>query len=412
MQPTNNHFDIAIIGGGMVGAALAALLSAAQKRWRIALIESFPLPTESSPHFQPSFDDRSTAIAEGSVELLRAAGVWEQLAQRATAIKQVHVSDKGHLGGSLISADQAGVNAVGHVIPNGWIGRVLISQLRELDNVTLIAPNKVERLVPIRDGAELQLQDGETLCTQLAVIADGANSTLCRQLGIVATIEDYHQTAIIANVSYSQSHQGVAFERFTDQGPLALLPLGLNSEAKQSALVWTHPRQQADEILALDDREFLALLQQRFGHRLGEFTKVGKRDSYELQLSEANEQVRSSLVVMGNAAHFLHPVAGQGFNLALRDCAALADTLKTAGDLPLGQLSLLQKYLDRQRLDQQATIHFSDQLTKLFSNNRLPEAAARALGFVGLDFLPLAKTLLTQQTMGQGGPQYHINSSQ
>lgn len=242
----------------------------------------------------------------------------------------------------------------------------------------------------------------QTIHTQLVIIADGADSPLRASLGIDVDIEKYHQTAIIANVALSNPHDGVAYERFTDEGPMALLPLG-GKDGCESALVWTQPEDQADAILALDDEAFMEQLQQRFGFRLGHFKSVGKRDAYPLQLMLAKEQVRSSLVVMGNAAHFLHPVAGQGFNLALRDCAALTTVLAKArrAQQPLGALKVLQQYEQQQQLDQQATIQFSDKLTRLFSTAALPSAGLRALGFLGLETLPGAKQLLASQTMGQ-----------
>lgn len=417
-QAPSKTSDIAIIGGGMVGAAQAALLASANPDWRITLIETFPMPSSSQsddgektfqPVFQPSFDDRSTAIAHGSVLLLKQLGVWSLLQQHATPIDQVHVSDKGHIGGALIDSAQVGVDALGYVVPNAWIGRVLMSHVQQLPNVDILAPATVSTLRPLAEGATLEIvKEGEAfeLNTQLAIIADGAQSPLRTKLGIENSVQDYRQAAIIANIELAQPHLSMAYERFTDQGPMALLPLGGSSQGQSSALVWTHPIAQADEIMSLSDEDFLKQLQQRFGFRLGRFVGVGKRDSYPLSLSVAQEQIRSSIVVMGNAAHFLHPVAGQGFNLALRDCAALTDVLRieSVSEHPaLGSLKTLNRYMDRQRLDQQATIHFSDQLTKLFSTNELPQAALRALGFIGLECLPPAKQWLAQQTMGDAG---------
>jgi len=398
--------DICIIGGGMVGAALAALLANSLDGREILLVEAFALPTNRQAFFQPSFDDRSTAIASGSVALLQHIGVWEQLREHATPIRQVHVSDKGHFGGSLISSSEVDLDAVGYVVANAWIGRVLLSHLRQQSNVRLLSPAKVSQLKPLASGAELTLELGDqthSLHTQLAIIADGAQSPLRERLGIDVRREDYQQSAIIANVRFDQPHQGVAYERFTDEGPMALLPLGGGDRAQESALVWTQPSRSAESLLAMSDADFLQQLQRRFGHRLGHFTQVGRRDSYPLQLIVAREQVRSSIAVMGNAAHFLHPVAGQGFNLALRDCATLCGQLKLAGDQPLGDLALLQSYLQLQHKDQQTTIGFSHLLTKLFTSDALPAAALRALGFLGLELLPPAKQFLAQQTMGRGG---------
>lgn len=411
--PQADHTDIAIVGGGMVGAALAALFARAEPQWSITLLEAYPLPAVDAPAYQPSYDDRSTAIAWGSVQLLQQVGVWELLAEHATPIAQVHVSDKGHIGGAVIDREQVGVEALGYVVPNAWIGRVLLNHLLALDNVTVRAPARVTQLRTVADGAQLQLtSDGSTsvLHTRLAVIADGAQSGLRASLGIDVEVRDYQQTAIIATVGLQQAHQGVAYERFTDEGPMALLPLGGSVEGQQCALVWTQPADQATELLGLSDEAFLILLQQRFGFRLGPLVSVGKRDSYPLQLMVAKEQIRSSLVVMGNAAHFLHPVAGQGFNLALRDCAALAATLKQhgagqPGRPHLGSLPLLQRYWQQQEQDQQTTIYFSDQLVKLFSSSGLPQAALRGLGFVGLECATPAKHWLTLQTMGSGGRQ-------
>jgi len=398
--------DICIIGGGMVGAALAALLAKSLGGREILLVEAFALPANKQSFFQPSFDDRSTAIAAGSVELLQRIGVWEQLREHATPIRQVHVSDKGHFGGSLIAASEVDLDAVGYVVANAWIGRVLLAHLRQQQNVRLLSPAKVSQLKPLATGAELTLELNDqthSLHTQLAIIADGAQSPLRERLGIDVQREDYQQTAIIANVRFDRPHAGVAYERFTDEGPMALLPLGGGDRAQESALVWTQPSQNADVLLAMSDADFLQQLQKRFGHRLGNFTQVGRRDSYPLQLIVAREQVRSSIAVMGNAAHFLHPVAGQGFNLAVRDCATLCAQLKQAGDQPLGSLTLLQSYLRLQQKDQQTTIGFSHLLTKLFSSDSLPAAAVRALGFLGLELVPPAKQFLAHQTMGRSG---------
>ncbi len=412
MSPTIDS-DIAIIGGGMVGAALAALLAKADPRWRIAVIEAFPLlPDQSPTSYRPSFDDRSTAIAHGSVLLLQQLGLWDSLRQYATPIEQVHVSDRGHLNGALIDRHQVGVDALGYVIPNAWIGQVLLAHLQGLDNLDWLAPARVSRLKPVAGGAELTVVSGNSSAsdgagsvvhrTSLAVIADGAQSSLRDSLGIDVAVQAYGQSAVITNVNLDEPHQGIAYERFTDLGPMAMLPLGGSQAGRQAALVWTLPESEVDAVMALSDEAFLQRLQLRFGFRLGRLTGIGKRDSYPLSLAVAKEQVRSSLVVMGNAAHFLHPVAGQGFNLALRDCAALAATLQQAAreQQPLGKLSVLQQYLQVQAQDQQLTIGISDQLTKWFSHPGLPQAALRALGFIGLECVPPAKQWLSQQTMG------------
>ncbi len=399
--------DIVIVGGGMVGATLAALLAHLRDDWRIVLVEAFNLPVEGAPPFQPSYDDRSTALAYGSVQLLKQIGIWDSLAQYATPIRQVHVSDRGHFGGSVIDADDLQLDAVGQVVANAHLGRTLFHHISQCDSISILAPASVEQVKPLAQGVQLTINSGsETskIQSKLAVIADGAESSLRASLGIDVDIETYRQSAVIANVTLEQSHNNIAYERFTDYGPMALLPLD-GQGGCQSALVWTQPEEQVEAIMTLSDQAFLDELQLRFGFRLGHFTRVGKRDCYPLQLMVAKEQVRSSIVVMGNAAHFLHPVAGQGFNLAIRDCAALAAELNRAQqhNEAIGSLAVLQGYEQQQKNDQLATIQFSDKLTRLFSTTQLPAAALRAFGLFGLETLPGAKQLFASQTMGRSG---------
>jgi len=408
MTAHTKQYDIAIIGGGMVGASLALLLAHQKPAWKIALLEAQSFADADKAQYQPNFDARSTAISHGSVEILRELGVWETLVQHATVISKVHVSDAGHFMGGLIDASTYDLDAVGYVIENAWIGRALISQLQGHNNIDYVAPVRVEKLIPQQLGVQLIVKSAEdsfTLDCKLAVVADGGDSPLRKMLGIDSNVKNYYQTALIANVAYSEPHNGVAYERFTEQGPLALLPLGESDNARESALVLTLPRDKVDEIIAFNDDEFLQHLQQRFGHRLGKFLRVSKRHAYPLQLVTANEQIRSHIVLVGNAAHFLHPVAGQGFNLSLRDCACLVDALiqgEVAGK-SLGELSVLQDYLRRQQLDQTLTIEFSDKLVRLFSSASLPLIALRHLGFVGLDAMPAIKSQFAAQTMGTAG---------
>ncbi len=399
------NFNITIIGGGMVGMSLALLLSRQNSEWNIALLDAQEFPDDEMDRlFQPSFDSRSTAIAHGSMEIFQSLGIWDSLNQQATAIKKIHVSDAGHLMGGLISAEDYSVDAVGYVIPNQWIGRVLTSALTAQKNIRLFSSVTVEKVLSKISGAELELTENShqinKITTDLVVMADGGKSPLAQQLGIDFSVQPYQQTAIVANVSFTESHQHVAYERFTELGPIALLPLGRSASAQEAALVLTLPKEQANELLNSSDDIFLAHLQKRFGHRLGKFNRVGERKAFPLQLITAKEQIRSRLVLIGNAAHFLHPVAGQGFNLSLRDCTSLTHHLATS-DKSLGDLSVLQTYLRDQQGDQNTTVLFSDQLVKLFSSHRLAMIALRHLGFLGLESIPAAKKLLVAQTMGK-----------
>lgn len=404
---TQSHFNITIIGGGMVGMSLALLLAHANSEWKIALLDAQAFSENEIDVFHANFDTRSTAIAQGSVGIFQSLGVWERLLEQATAIRKIHISDAGHLMGGVINAQDYAVDAVGYVIPNQWIGKVLLSTLKTLLNVQLFSSTSVEKIMPKQAGAVIEiaqnLSDNTTqIETDLVIMADGGQSTLAQQLGIDFNIQPYHQTAIIANVAFSESHQHTAYERFTELGPIALLPLGKSASAQEAALVLTLPEKQASELLNAPEEIFLAHLQKRFGNRLGNFLRVGQRHAYPLQLVTAKEQIRSHLVLIGNAAHFLHPVAGQGFNLSLRDCASLSRQL-VQSEKPLGKLSVLQGYLAQQHKDQNTTILFSDQLVKIFSNNRLPLIALRHLGFLGLESIPSLKNILVHQTMGKTG---------
>lgn len=407
-----HEFDIAIIGGGMVGTSLANMLVASQPQLRVALIEAQSFSTQSEFPYQPSFDARSTALSYGTAKILRELGLWDTLQQHTTPITQVHVSDRGHFSGGVIDAQDNKLEAVGYVVENAWLGNVLLGHLQSQHAVTCFAPAKVLQVSPQENSARLRVLPGDAveffIDAALVVVADGGESAVRKSLGIDTEVREYGQTAIITNVEFSEPHGGVAFERFTDEGPIALLPLGESPRATQSALVWTLPEAKADELLRTTDEIFLAQLQERFGFRAGRFTRVAKRFSYPLRLVIAQEQIRSHIVLLGNAAHFLHPVAGQGFNLALRDCACLVETLRDAfaQKKSPGDLSVLEAYRAAQVTDQQLTIEFSDKLVRLFANDHLPLIAMRHLGLLCLDFLPALKDIFVAQTMGAAGRQF------
>ncbi|WP_321348928.1 2-octaprenyl-6-methoxyphenyl hydroxylase [Halopseudomonas oceani] len=393
--------QISIVGGGMVGASLALALQphAARCGWRINLIEAQP-PADG--HAQPSFDARSTALSHGSRLLFEQLGIWHELAGRVEPIRQIHVSDRGLPGVTRLSAEKERVPALGYVVENAVLGQVLLAAL-DPAVVRWQAPARVVRAEPARSGWLMQVEEHGQVheqATDLLVVADGGRSGLLEQLGIHRQVRPYGQTAIIANITSSQGHDGVAYERFTRRGPLALLPMS----GGRSALVWTQPEAQADEVMACSDAAFLEALQDAFGFRMGALKRVGQRHAYPLSLIEAEEQVRSGLVVLGNAAHSLHPIAGQGFNLSLRDAVALADTLigADANQSP-GDLALLNRYFSNQRRDQQQTIAFSDWLTRLFSNRRPVLAAGRNLGLLGMDIVAPLKSVFARHAMGLKG---------
>jgi 2-octaprenyl-6-methoxyphenol hydroxylase len=388
------RFDLAIVGGGLVGASLAIALQAGarQRGWNILLIESFA-PGDS---YQPSYDARSSALSYGTRLIYEQLGIWPTLSARAEPIRHIHVSDRGHFGSTRLQARDEGVPALGYVVENAWLGQCLWKAL-DRNVVSWRCPAQVVGLQPLEDGYRLMLDDETQVDCALAILADGGRSGLREQLGIGIRQRTYDQSALIANVSPSQAHLGQAFERFTQDGPLALLPMPDN----RCALVWTQPGMGAQRLAGLDERAFLAQLQEAFGYRLGSFRQVGARHVYPLVLIEAEEQVRPHLAVLGNAAHALHPIAGQGFNLSMRDVQALAETL-LASQAGLGDFATLRGYQQRQQQDQALTIGFSDQVTRLFGSHQPLLAAGRNLGLLGLDLLPPAKRWFARQAMGLG----------
>ena len=395
MSQKHQNFDVTIVGGGMVGASLAVAL--APLPIRIALIEAHT-PRSSA---QPSYDDRSTAVANGSRQILETIGLWESLESQATPIRQIHISDRGRFGISRINAEDEGVAALGYVIPNRTIGAALWDALENLDNVTLFCPAKLQSLQTEDDAVQVTISgaddESETLTTKLLTAADGARSIVRELVGIDATVWDYGQTAIISNVTTEKPHDNIAYERFTDSGPMAVLPM----QSNRSALVWSVPSDDAAAILELSDDEMLARLQTLFGYRLGHWTKIGERASYPLSMVRADEQTRPRIAIIGNAAHGLHPIAGQGFNLSLRDIAVLAELVAAAADP--GAKETLDAYKDWRAGDQNRVIGFTDGLIRVFGNPLHSVRAARNVGLVLFDLLPGAKSLLAKQTMGRGG---------
>ncbi|WP_404396054.1 2-octaprenyl-6-methoxyphenyl hydroxylase [Stutzerimonas chloritidismutans] len=386
--------SLAIIGGGLVGASLAlALQDGARARgWRIHLIEPF----EPGHEYQPSYDARSTALSYGTRLIYQRLGLWERIAERAEPILRIHVSERGSFGAARLDCTREGVEALGYVVENAWIGHCL---WQALDDQVVVrhCPAEVERLEPGTTGYRLSFTDGQQLECDLTVLADGGRSGLREQLGIQVSRRPYGQTALIANITPGKPHGGLAFERFTEDGPMALLPL----QDDRCALVWTRSQVDAARLAQAHEAVFLGELQEAFGYRLGALQQVGARHLYPLTLIEAEEQVRSGLVVLGNAAHSLHPIAGQGYNLSLRDVEALSVALLRS-DAALGDLAVLQEYARRQRFDQRVTVGFSDQVTRLFGDSGRLVAAGRNLGLLGLDLMPAAKRWFARQAMGLG----------
>jgi 2-polyprenyl-6-methoxyphenol 4-hydroxylase len=397
-----NQFDITIVGGGMVGISLALLL-AAQQRWKILVIESKAMAKNNETEYSASFDARSTALSWSSRSVLQKMGIWHNIEQHTQAISSIHVSDRGHFGLTRLEAEEAGVDALGYVVENSRLGSVLIQQAKQAD-ISLKDDAKILSFQPKADSMELAIEiDGQQqlINSKLLVIADGANSTSVQKLGISQQRKAYGHSAIIANISLEQAHNKVAYERFTDNGPMALLPLTDFKNDHRCALVWTQPSDQADELMAVDGSEFVSQLQARFGDRLGPFKAVGERVSYPLALTTSEEQVRRRLAVIGNAAHSLHPVAGQGFNLSLRDIDCLAQCLiDQPQEADVGELEPLLNYQKQREKDQRNTLLFTDNLTKLFGLSSSTVALGRNSGLLMMDLVPVLRNQFAHFGMG------------
>lgn len=400
----DTDFDLVIVGGGMVGASLACAL--ADTTLRIAIIEAKPFNMDQ----HPGFDARTVALAFGSQQIFTAMELWEPIeALGVTPIRRIHVSDRGHAGSAHLDAAEQGMEAMGYVVETRVLGQVLNRQLEQQDNVTLLCPAQV-KAVQFRAGQAVVSLDEQgavrEISTALVVAADGGDSFIRNDSGIETFTLDYHQSALISNVAVDRSHGYTAYERFTDTGPMALLP-ACDEQGNDNvfALVWTLKPDQVETVLGWDEATFLQQLQQRFGERAGHFVRSSKRHVYPLKFLQTREHVRSRLAVIGNAAHTLHPVAGQGFNLGLRDVAVLSQVLvdALAQHEDIGDLKVLRRYASWRRRDHLQTSLATDGLVRLFSNNFLPLAVARNLGLTLLDILPPLKKQLVRHAMGYVG---------
>jgi len=392
------EWDVVIVGGGMVGASFALALRSTSLR--VLLIESIP-PDSAA---QPSFDERTTALGNGSRQIFETLGVWPAMQADASPIRSIHVSDAGRFGVARLEAHEQGVHAFGYVVPNRVIGRALWQALREATNVTVAVPAQLKSATVRDDGVLLDVViDGATerIRAAVAVAADGAGSVLRASAGIEAAVEDYEQIAIVVNAATERPHTGEAFERFTASGPLAVLPV----TGGGYAVVWAVSPSRAAELIALDEAGFAAELLNAFGWRAGRWTRIGRRNSYPLALTRAEETVSGRVVLIGNAAQALHPVAGQGFNLGLRDAATLAEMLATAShtDFAPTAAELLEKFAAWRAEDRKGVTRFTDSLVKLFGSDTPGVGLVRNFGLLLFDMSPAAKRALSRVSWGFAG---------
>ncbi len=380
----------------MVGASLAVAL--AGRGLRLGVLEAQPFDSAT----QPSYDDRAIALAYGSRRILEAIGIWRRLERLAEPILRVHVSNRGQFGFTRLDHREEAVEALGYVLTARDLGAVLAPALAQAEGVELFCPARIQGVRIGPDAVEVSLADEQPwLRARLLVAADGGRSQVRDLLGIPVREWTYAHHAVIANLTPERSHAGTAFERFTDTGPLAMLPM---SEGR-CALVWTLGDEAVEAVMGLEDAGFLARVQERFGYRLGHLRQVGCRAAYPLRQVYAREQVRPRVALIGNAAHTVHPVAGQGFNLGIRDVAALAEVLADAGARgeDLGALHVLERYTAWRRRDHRRVLLATDALARVFINPLRLVGVLRNLGMLGIDLMPVAKHLLARQAMGLSG---------
>ncbi len=376
----DESFDIIIAGGGPVGAAAALGLS--RSGLRLALIEA-SVPGVASD------DTRTIALSRGSQLILERLGVWPALAAAATPIQRICVSQQGGFGRAELTAHDVKVPALGHVARYAALQRLLSGAL-ESAGVRVISGAQVKSIEGDSAAAVAALGEDRRLRARLIAIADGGAHL---KLAHVRT-RDYHQSAVVCDVVSEQSHQNRAFERFTPAGPLALLPL-----ARGWSLVWTVHSRHAQELAALDERDFCARLQAAFGNAVGDFVAAGERRVFALALKYALKPVAPRTLLIGNAAQTLHPVAGQGFNLGLRDAWELARVIVARGADDPGAGELLIEYFSQRRFDRIATILFTDSLIRLFCKDIPLLNGLRGCGLAAFDATSSAKNFLARRMM-------------
>ncbi|HHC6640390.1 TPA: 2-octaprenyl-6-methoxyphenyl hydroxylase [Vibrio parahaemolyticus] len=386
------QYDVVIAGGAMAGATLAlAIEHLSRGALRVAVVE--PFKAQSDQH--PGFDSRSIALSYGTVNLLRHLELWSAIEPFTTPIEHIHVSDRSHAGMTDITKHDVGVEALGYVVELADVGRVYQELLTHCTAIDLYCPDSAKHITRTQENVTIELASGELLNAKLLVAADGAVSQCCQQIGLELSEHDFDQVAVIANIVTQEPHQGRAFERFTENGPVALLPMSDN----RMSLVWCLRPDEAQIVMELSESEFLERLQQDFGWRLGAMQKVGLRASYPLLLRHRKQNISHRFAIVGNAAQTLHPIAGQGFNLGIRDVVTLAEELVKQGE-DVGRYQGLIRFSQRREADRNETIWLTSSLVHVFSNDLLAMRIGRNTALAAMDNLSIFKQPLLRHTLG------------
>ena len=394
-----DYYDLVIVGGGLVGASLAVALR--ESNLQIAVIEPHVLDSPA----QPSYDERTVALTWSTRQIYHGIGIWQDIVEAgAEPILDIHVSNRGHFGMTHLCCSDAETEALGYVVPTRVIGSVLEKSISTSDNITLLRPASAISVTSEAGHCEVLLDDNTTpkkLQAKLVVLADGGRSPVSKQF--ISRKKEYSQQALLCIVSSDRPHLGCAYERFTEEGPIALLP----HSDQRYAVVWTSLPEQLESRLELTDEAFAESLQQRFGDRAGVLTNPSPRKAYPLSRSVIDEPVQDRMVIIGNAAHTVHPVAGQGFNLGMRDVACLGELLfsQTRTGLDIGDPGTLQNYARSRRRDTFMVSQFTHGLLQIFSSDRKVVGLFRNLALAGIELAPPVKRFLLRRTMGMAGRQ-------
>lgn len=394
-RKTERGVELAVVGGGLSGLSLA--IGCAAAGIEVAVIDrEDPATMLAAP-----YDGRTTAIAFGSQQVLSGIGVWPALARDAEPIREIRVADGNSPLFLHYDHRELGDHPLGYIVENRKLRQSLFARAKQLPSLTMLAPLSVDAVDYASDSARLTLSDGRSIRTALVAGADGRNSPLRQAAGIKTVSADYHQTAIVCTVQHEAPHHGVAVEHFRAAGPFAILPM----KGNRSSIVWTEHRRDAPRLLALDEAGFTAELAERFGDHLGTLRVEGQRWSYPLSVMHALRYTAPRLALIGDAAHVIHPIAGQGWNLGVRDIAALAELIVDAArlGLDLGNSALLRRYERWRRVDNLTLTAVTDGLNRLFSNNIGPVKLIRDLGLASVNRAPSLKRILMRHAMGVVG---------
>ena len=401
-NPTEKNIEsveACIVGGGLIGLTLAIALSSSGIE--VALIDQVDLQDTISPEF----DGRATAISNGSAQVIKGIGLWNLVSDQLSPINDIRVSDKNSLFFLHYDHKEIGDDPLGYIIENRLLRQSLLKKIKDQDLIKLFAPSKITEINKSLNNVKLKLADGREIKTQLLLACDGKNSSLRDFIGIPITNWNYNQSSIVFSVYHEISHNNLAHELFLPGGPFAILPMLDMNGRHRSAVVWTDSKNLIPSLLALKEGEFISELYKRFGDHFGKLEIVCSKWTYPLSLSHAQRYIDHRFALVGDAAHAIHPIAGQGLNMGIRDIAALSEVIVDARRLgaDIGLDETLSAYERWRRFDNLVLAVVTDTINKLFSNNIPPIRTARRFGLGAVNEIAPIRRVLMRHAMGTMG---------